>query len=116
MDRALYLPKSWMDDPHRLKAAHAPSDVGFSTKPQLAAKMIARAIAARVPFAWVAGDSVYGVGDIERDLRQAGKGYVLGVAANHWFGSWSQKRLISGSAEEIASVPIPKFAYPCSNL
>lgn len=102
MDRALYLPKSWMDDPRRLKAAYAPSDVGFSTKPQLAAKMIARAIAARVPFAWVAGDSVYGVGDIERDLRQAGKGYVLGVAANHWSGSWSRKRLIGGSAEEIA--------------
>ncbi len=66
---ALYLPKSWTDDPRRLKAAHAPGDVGFSTKPQLAAEMIARAIAARVPFASVAGDSVYGVGDIERDLR-----------------------------------------------
>lgn len=68
------MPKSWTDDPRRLKTAYAPGDVGFSTKPQLAAKMIARAIAARVPFAWVAGDSVYGVGDIERDLRQAGKG------------------------------------------
>jgi SRSO17 transposase len=107
MDRALYLPKSWTDDPRRLKAAHAPSDVGFSTKPRLAAKMIARAIAARVPFAWVAGDTVYGVGDIERDLRQAGKGYVLGVAANHWFGSWSRKRLIGGSAEEIAKALKP---------
>jgi hypothetical protein len=32
-----------------------------------------------VPFRWVAADSVYGVGDIERDLRQAGKGYVLGI-------------------------------------
>jgi len=35
-----------------------------------------------VPFRWVAADSVYGVGDIERDLRQAGKGYVLGVNSN----------------------------------
>ena len=59
--------------------------IGFSTKPQLAAKMIERALAAGVPFAWVAADSVYGVGDIERDLRRAGKGYVLGVNANHWF-------------------------------
>jgi len=107
MDRALYLPKSWTDDPRRLKAAHAPGDIGFSTKPQLAARMIAHAIAARVPFAWVAGDTVYGVGDIERDLRQAGKGYVLGVAANHWFGSWSRKRLIGGSAEEIAKALKP---------
>ena len=30
-----------------------------------------------VPFRWVAADSVYGVGDIERDLRQAGKGWGI---------------------------------------
>ena len=43
--------------------------------------MIERAIAAGVPFAWVAADSVYGVGEIEMALRRAGKGYVLGVNA-----------------------------------
>lgn len=32
MDRALYLPKSWTDDPRRLKTAYAPGDVGFSVK------------------------------------------------------------------------------------
>ena len=37
--------------------------------------MIAGAIAASVPFKWVAGDTVYGVGDIEQQLRNAGKGY-----------------------------------------
>jgi hypothetical protein len=41
-----------------------PGDIGFSTKPQLAAEMIERALAAGVPFRWVAADSVYGVGDI----------------------------------------------------
>jgi SRSO17 transposase len=30
----------------------------FMTKPQLAQLMIERAIAARVPFSWVAGDEV----------------------------------------------------------
>jgi hypothetical protein len=40
--------------------------------------MMARAIAASVPFKWVAGDTVYGVGDIEQQLRKAGKGYVVG--------------------------------------
>ena len=72
IDRALYLPKDWTDDPARLKATHVPGDVGFSTKPRLAAKMIERAIAAGVPFRFVAADCVYGVGDIERDLRRAG--------------------------------------------
>ena len=102
IDRALYLPKSWTDDPARLKATYVPGDIGFSTKPQLAAEMIERALAAGVPFRWVAADSVYGVGDIERDLRQAGKGYVLGVNSNHWFASWGKPQWVVGTAEEIA--------------
>ena len=102
IDRALYLPKSWADDPVRLKAASVPSDVSFATKPRLAAAMIERAIAARVPFGWVAADTVYGVGDIERDLRRAGKGYVLGVDATHVFGSWDKPRRVAGTAAAIA--------------
>jgi SRSO17 transposase len=50
VDRALYLPKGWTDDPARLKATYVPGDIGFSTKPQLAAEMIERALAAGVPF------------------------------------------------------------------
>ena len=42
--------------------------------------MIRRALAAGVPFSWLAADTVYGVGEVEQVLRQAGKGYVLGVA------------------------------------
>jgi len=101
IDRALYLPKAWTDDPARLKATSVPAEIGFATKPRLAAAMIERAIAARVPFAWAAADTVYGVGDIENVLRRAGKGYVLGVSSAHWFGSWNRKP-IGGSAEEIA--------------
>ena len=82
IDRALYLPKEWTDDRSRLKAAHVPTDVEFASKPQIARRMIAGAIAAKVPFSFVAADSVYGTGSIETLLRHAGKGYVLGVAAN----------------------------------
>ena len=52
IDRALYLPKAWTDDRPRLEQAHVPAAVTFATKPQLAAAMIERAIAAAVPFAW----------------------------------------------------------------
>jgi len=43
IDRALYLPKEWTNDPDRLEAAYVPTDVGFATKPKLATRMIARA-------------------------------------------------------------------------
>ena len=75
-----------------MEAAHVPEGTGFATKPAIALKMIERALAAEVPFGWVAADSVYGVGDIEMALRRAGKGYLLGVNANHHFRSWAGKR------------------------
>jgi SRSO17 transposase len=102
IDRALYLPKAWTSDPARMAAAHVPTGTAFATKPALAVQMIARAIAAGVPFAWVAADSVYGFGDIEQALRRAGKGYVLGVNSNHHFGTWAGKPPIAGTADEIA--------------
>ncbi len=107
IDRALYLPKAWTDDPARLRAAYVPSDVGFATKPRLAAKMIGRAIATSVPFRWVAGDTVYGVGEIEQDLRRAGKGYVLGVDAAHVFRSWGKPQPVAGTAANIAKALQP---------
>lgn len=102
IDRALYLPKSWTGDPARLAAAHVPDAVIFATKPALAVQMIQRALAAEVPFSWVAADAVYGVGDVELALRRACKGYVLGVKSDHYFGSWAGKPLVAGKAEEIA--------------
>jgi len=102
IDRALYLPKAWTDDKARLAAAHVPKELGFATKPRLAVQMIGRAVAANVPFAWVAADSVYGVGEVETALRRAGKGYVLGVSATHQFHSWGRTPAVSGTAESIA--------------
>jgi len=102
IDRALYLPKAWTDDPARMAKVHVPESIGFATKPAIALSMIERTIAADAPFAWVAADSVYGVGTIETALRRAGKGYVLGVNANHPFRSWAKPQAIAGTAKEIA--------------
>jgi len=103
VDRALYLPKAWTDDAARLAAAHVPDDVGFATKPRLAVQMIRRALAAEVPFAWVAADTVYGVAEVEQALRQAGKGYVLGVTGTRHFHAWGKAAGLAGSAEAIAA-------------
>jgi SRSO17 transposase len=110
IDRALYLPQAWTDDPERMTAAHVPDDVSFATKPQMARRMIARAIATKVPFSFVSADSVYGAGELETALRKAGKGYVLGVAANHLFHSWGKKQMVRGSAAKIAQ-NLPKSAW-----
>ena len=108
IDRALYLPKSWTDDRTRLAAAHVSDATTFATKPALAVAMIRRAIATDVPFAWVAADAVYGVGDIEAALRHAGKGYVLGVKSDHQFGSWGKQPVVAGKALEIAQNLTPE--------
>lgn len=85
-----------------MAAAHVPQATGFATKPVLAVGMIQRAVVANLPFAWVAANSVYGVGDVEMALRRAGKGYVLGVNSNHQFRSWVGKPPVAGSAQQIA--------------
>jgi SRSO17 transposase len=103
IDRALYLPKAWTDDPARRAAAHIPPGTAFATKPRLGREMIERAMAAGVPFGWVAGDTIYGVGEIEMALRRAGKGYVLGANATDVFNSWGKKPPVAGTAEAIAA-------------
>jgi SRSO17 transposase len=110
IDRALYLPKAWAEDSARRSAAHIPETVEFATKPRLALRMIKRAIAAGVPFAWVAADTVYGAGEIEMALRRAGRGYVLGVTGTHHAYSWNALPMVAGSAEEIAKA-LPDSAW-----
>jgi SRSO17 transposase len=75
IDRALYLPRSWTDDPGRCQAAGVPTEVGFATKAQLARELLQRALDAKVPAAWVTADEVYGQDPADRWLRlSAGDG------------------------------------------
>lgn len=56
----LYLPKRWTDDPGRCREAGIPADVGFATKLGQAIELLAEAVTAKVPFAWVTMDGGYG--------------------------------------------------------
>jgi SRSO17 transposase len=48
------------------------------------------------------------VGAIEMQLRQAGKGYVLGAHATDQFYSWIDKPEVAGTAEQIARALAPE--------
>jgi SRSO17 transposase len=86
IDRRLYLPRCWTDDPVRCDRAGIPDDKrDFATKPTLAKALIDRAVAAQVPAAWVAGDEVYGADPrLRASVRGHGLGYVFAVSANRF--------------------------------
>jgi SRSO17 transposase len=50
IDRMLYLPKSWTDEPARMTASYVLAGTAFATKPALALIMIRHALGANVPF------------------------------------------------------------------
>jgi SRSO17 transposase len=80
VDRDLYLPQGWIDDPARCQAAGVPAQVGFATKPELARVMLQRALDAGVPAGWVTADEVYGGTSALRSWLEARQlTYVLAV-------------------------------------
>src|SRR5829696_2594057 len=83
LDRELYLPKEWAEDEVRRREAGIPEEVQFQTKPQLARKMLDRALAAKVPCKWVTADEIYG-GDrnLRRWLEAQEQAFVLAVTNN----------------------------------
>ena len=104
IDRRVYLPRSWADDPQRCAVAGVPADVEFATKPQLALEMITGAVAAGMPAAWVASDELYGDnGAFRTGVAKLGLGYVLAVSCTHRIAAWpgGKRRL---RADHIAAV------------
>lgn len=91
IDRELYLPTSWIEDDGRRADARIGPQVGFATKPALAKAMLARAIAARVPFEWVTGDEVYGGNPALRSwLADQQIASVMAIASSHRCGPRGQ--------------------------
>jgi SRSO17 transposase len=60
IDRELYLPKTWVADQDRCRAAAIPDEVEFATKAVLAQQMLDRALAVGVPASWITADEAYG--------------------------------------------------------
>ncbi len=85
IDGELYLPEgSWTRDAARRAAAGVPPDRGYAGRPDLAARMLRRALGAHTPAAWVVGDEDYGASAALRQvLEDHPIGYVLGIRPDH---------------------------------
>ena len=80
LDRRLYLPKEWCNDPERREQAKVPEEVVFQTNPEQAMAMLEHAWQQGVPMRWVAGDEAYGDSTELRDLvARNQRWYVLTV-------------------------------------
>src|SRR3954471_11666545 len=95
IDRELYLPKTWIDDRDRARAAGIADEVGFATKPELARRMLGRALEAGVPAGWLTADEIYGQ---DKRLRvwceQHELPYALATRSNDTVATvdWGQRR------------------------
>jgi SRSO17 transposase len=82
LDRRLYLPEAWCNDPVRRAKAKVPEGVSFQTKPEHAIAMLEHAWAQGVPMRWVTGDEVYGdASSLRETVERHGRGYVLAVSS-----------------------------------
>lgn len=102
IDRALYLPREWADDAARRKEAKISPEVVFATKPQLAREMLARALDAEVPAAWLTADEVYGSDHALRGFCEERRlNYVVAISsATHLFLN-GKRRAVGKHAAEI---------------
>ena len=104
LDRELYLPQVWSEDWERRREAGVPGEVGFQTKPQLARLMLERAVESGIPFAWVAGDEVYGS---DRNLRlwleRADVPHVLAIKKSEKLWALTEKGPLQVRADRLAS-------------
>ena len=87
VDYRLYLPESWTEDEVRLNRAKVPTaERTFSTKPELALKIVETAVANKLQFGWVGMDSLYGANQkLLKALEDKQLQYMADVRSNQKF-------------------------------
>jgi len=104
IDRELYVPEhSWFGDWDRCAQAGIPADLEFATRPQQAADMIERALAAGVPFAWFAADEEFGQNPgLRAFLEEREIPYVMAIPKNTEFtGPEGRKKTIEEATWQV---------------
>jgi SRSO17 transposase len=82
VDRQLYLPRDWAEDPERRKQCHVPDDIQYQEKWQIAKHLLERS-GPDLPHRWVVADDEFGrISAFRAWLRQQRKLYVLDAPSN----------------------------------
>ncbi|MDQ0958595.1 MULTISPECIES: transposase [unclassified Streptomyces] len=105
IDRALYVPPSWADDPQRCATANVPQGTVSVERPELARRMIARALDAGLPASLVVSLDPYGRhAGLRAWLDERNISYALGE-------TWA-RAASSDTATGIVPVRVPRRAPP----
>jgi SRSO17 transposase len=100
LDARLYLPKAWIDDRERCRAAQIPDEVTFQTKPEIAQAMLETAWAEAIPMQWVTGDTLYGNSpDLRHSIHVHQRYYVMEIGQHHGV------MLTSGQPIKLSDLP-----------
>jgi SRSO17 transposase len=111
IDRRLYLSEAWSMDSVRRNRVQIPERVTFATKPQIACELIASALDAGVPCAWVLGDALYGSDSkLRRMLEDRQQPYVLAVRSNHHLQFLTTEGFLQTNPVELAGA-LPATAW-----
>ena len=102
LDRALYLPRTWTNDPARRDEAGVPEEIVFRNKVELAERMLQRAFGAEVPAGWVLADSFYGRSHAFRAwLEERGQPYAVMVPKTNAVPLGGRKKKIERLVERL---------------
>ena len=108
VDRALYLPKRWADDPARRAEAGIPEETTFRNKIELAEVMLERAFEVGVPAKWVVADSFYGRLHAFREwLEERGRPYAVMVPKTNAVPLGGRKKKIE---QHVGRLPEDAFS------
>ena len=115
IDRRLYLPQSWCNDPDKRAKVGVPEAVKFATKPQLAKQMLESAFEAGIRPGWVVADEVYGHDGkfwwgLENQYQQP---YLLTVASSHSVFIGYQEHRVRALAQALPDEQWQRLSCGC---
>jgi len=107
VDRRLYLPQEWTNDPERCRIAGVPEDhIVFRTRHEHALEML-HCNGKKLPHMWVAGDDEMGrIPWFRKRLRKRKESYMLAVPSNILIGDLEEKN----TTDDLVFIPVRNWA------